>query len=78
MSDAIVEAAARALQMEDYNYHDPEDATRLATAVLAAVAPLIEAAALERAAEVAEVVPIIAARIRALISPSQSPSADSA
>jgi len=51
MTDAIIEAAARALKIR-MTYAD--DARVLAIAVLTAVTPLIEAAALERAAKVAE------------------------
>ena len=58
MSDpAIIEAAARALRdavSDDGPVRGWQDYSRVATAVLAAVTPMIEAAALERAAKVAE------------------------
>jgi hypothetical protein len=44
MSDAIVEAAARALELEVPDYIDHEDGMRLACCVLAAVTPMIEEA----------------------------------
>jgi hypothetical protein len=81
----IIEAAARALRDESYMFFEMDEAQRLAIAVLAAVTPLIRAAALEEAAKVAEdyrmtsqVADVIAEDIRALKPASPSPSADSA
>ena len=53
---AIIEAAARALQEETYNYHSSQGELyrKLARAALSVAAPFIEAAALERAAQAFE------------------------
>jgi hypothetical protein len=52
---AIIEAAARALSADDgLSFWEPDELHDLARAVLAAVTPLIEAAALERAAQMVE------------------------
>ena len=52
---AIIEAAARQALLEAYGYPmAPEHADRISHAVLAAVTPLIRAAALEEAAQLAE------------------------
>jgi selenocysteine lyase/cysteine desulfurase len=42
MSDPIIEAAARALRDESYMFFEMDEAGRLATAMLAAVTPMIE------------------------------------
>jgi hypothetical protein len=47
---AIIEAAVRALRKEALLFEFPESCTEIGKAVLAAVTPLIEAAALEKAA----------------------------
>ena len=51
---AIIEAAARALQTGTHAVYSDDNAREFASAMLAAVAPLIRAAALEEAAKVAE------------------------
>jgi hypothetical protein len=83
MRDPIIEAAAQALrdQLGSVSFAGrsnllPLSLNDVAGIVLTAVTPLIRAAALEEAAVVAE--EIIAAAIRALISPSPSPSDASA
>jgi hypothetical protein len=75
MSDAIIEAAARALRKEPILFdYPPDEHLEIVRVVLAAVAPLIEAAVLEEAAKVADAhycVPqthtLISARIAAAI-----------
>ncbi|MEK1930345.1 MAG: hypothetical protein AAAC47_11280 [Pararhizobium sp.] len=76
MSDPIIEAAARALRKEPILFdYPPDECLEIVRVVLAAVTPLIRAAALEEAAVVAEEVSSgqtvtrkkIAFRIRALI-----------
>ena len=89
--DAIIEAAARALltATEWSSFWGEDDAKQLATAVVAAVTPLIRAQVLEEAAAVAEdydgefeeihmAQGDIAAGIRALKPASPSPSPASA
>jgi hypothetical protein len=92
MTDAIIEAASKAMcDAADFSsfWSDGDEAWRVATSIIAAVTPLIRAAALEEAAKVAEEHDVdtneawealdrIAAAIRALIPASPSPSADSA
>jgi hypothetical protein len=76
MTDAIIEAAAKALTnaTEWSSFWGENDARQLVQAILPVIAPVIEAAALEKAAKVAEKYKLaedftateIAAAIRAL------------
>lgn len=55
MSEAlIIEAIAQALYNESHMLYSNEEEQRIGRAILTAITPLIEAAALERAAKVAE------------------------
>jgi hypothetical protein len=73
MRDDIIEAAERALQDFPHDHIIADDYSYMAEALIAAVTPLIEAQALERAAKIVEAYTAhpghaadVAARIRAL------------